>query len=149
MNYQCIAICNRRDVGDFDLARLQHMRERRAKACASHRREVVARQKRSLIIAAITVILGIFLALSTGRMSAQATGADQASDTGYKYYANVSIQNGDTLWSIAEEYTDGSISSITECVKEIRDINNLGKFETIKSGDSVIVPYYSDVYMEQ
>lgn len=148
MNYQCIAICNGRTAGDLNMNRLYALREKKARVSACHRREVVARQKRTLVIMMITIILGIFLALSTGKTNAQATGADQASDTGYRYYKEVRVENGDTLWDIAEVYTDGSVSSITECVEDIRSINNLGAFETIKAGDYVIVPYYSDEYIK-
>lgn len=147
MNYQCVALCNERSR-DFNFDRLHVLREKKVRACARRRREVVARQKRTLVIALVTFILGLFLALSTGKMSAQATGADQANNIGYRYYEEIRIENGDTLWSIAEAYTDGSVSAITECMEDIRSINNLGEYETIKSGDYVIVPYYSDAYIE-
>ena len=61
----------------------------------------------------------------------------------YKYYASVQIMNWDSLWSIAENYTDGSVSEIMDCINEIKSINHLSRFETIKAGEFLIVPYYS------
>ncbi len=126
--------------------RVQESRRRKAIRIARARREKVARQRRTLLFTAIAMVLGVMLTFSLLGTSAQATGMDQASDS-YKYYKEVYVESGDTLWTIAEAYTDGSVSEIRDCIAEVRNINGLSKYETLKSGTYITVPYYSAHYL--
>lgn len=63
----------------------------------------------------------------------------------YKYYTSYEIQPGDTLTSIAEEYTANTQQSVTEYIEEIRENNNLNT-DNIISGKKIIIAYYSDEY---
>ena len=138
--YQQISIERREDISD--IYRAQQIRRRRSAANARARRAAVNRQRRTLCFTALAIVLGVILAFSVLGTSAQATGTDQASDS-YKYYKEVYVESGDTLWTIAEQYTDGSVTEITECIDQIRSINCMNQFETLKSGTYIIVPYYA------
>lgn len=127
--------------------RAQEIRHRRAVRVARARREKVARQRRTILFTAMAVILGVVLAFSVLGTSAKATGTDQASDT-YKYYKEVYVERGDTLWSIAEAYTDGSVSDVNDCISEMRNINGIRAYETLKAGTYIIVPYYSTQHLQ-
>lgn len=100
------------------------------------------RRKQQLRVLAITSVLMLSILCSVFAMHANAKTAGQDTPM-YKYYASVQIMNGDSLWSIAESYTDGSVSEIMDCINEIKSINHLSRFETIKAGEFLIVPYYS------
>ncbi len=63
----------------------------------------------------------------------------------YKYYTSYEIQPGDTLYSIAEKYTEGTDISIKKYIKEVMEDNNMAD-DTIVSGMYIIVSYYSDTY---
>lgn len=63
----------------------------------------------------------------------------------YKYFTSYEIQPGDTLYSIAEEYTAGTDISIKEYIKEVKKNNNMTD-DKIVSGMYIIVSYYSDTY---
>ena len=68
-----------------------------------------------------------------------------ASETGrvyHKCYTNITVEKGDTLWAIATKYTDGSNAAVRKCVDEIKEINDLGFYDAICSGDRLIIPYY-------
>lgn len=130
-----------------DTCRIQQSRSKRAAAKANRRRERVLRQRRVLFFTALAVALGVVLAFSVLGTSAQATGTDRASAS-YKYYKEIYVESGDTLWNIAEQYTDGSVSKVSQCINEIRSINGLNKFETLKAGTYIIVPYYSEIHQE-
>ncbi|MBE5881712.1 MAG: LysM peptidoglycan-binding domain-containing protein [Lachnospiraceae bacterium] len=145
MNYQYIPVTQTEN--STDLYRQQQMRRRRAAACAHRRRAIVARQRRTLAFTAFALVLGVILAVSVLSTSTLATGADRASTT-YKYYKEVYVESGDTLWNIAAQYTDGSISEIQECITEICSINDLSRLETLKSGTYIVVPYYSSQYLQ-
>ncbi len=74
-------------------------------------------------------------------VSAKGNGAEE---TGYKYYTSVRIGQGDTLWTIAEQYcTDPA--EIRSYIKELKSINNLERDE-IHAGNYLTVVYYSDEY---
>lgn len=145
MTYQYISIAQAEDI--TELYRTQQIRRRRASLRARRRRETVSRQKRTLVFTVFALILGIILAVSVLSTSTLATGTDQASDS-YKYYKEVYVESGDTLWSIAQQNTNGSISEIQECIVEICSINDLNRLETLKSGTYIIVPYYSGEYLQ-
>ena len=142
---QQISMTHTHDITNSE--RSQEIRRRRAVKVASARREKVARQRRTLLFTAIAVILGVALAFSVLGTSAQAIGADQGSDS-YKYYKEVYVESGDTLWSIAQEYTDGSVNDINKCISDMRDINDLHPYETLKAGTYIIVPYYSTQHLQ-
>ncbi len=60
----------------------------------------------------------------------------------YKYYTDVRVQRGDTLWSIAEEYMTEEYKSIDEYVHEVQRINHVGNM--VEYGKLLVVPYYSE-----
>lgn len=143
MMYQQISVSRNEEL---DLHRAQLSRCRRAVSNARIRRAQVQRQRRTLLFTAVALVLGVILTFSVLGTSAQATGADQATES-YKYYKEVYVESGDTLWSIAEQYTDGSIAEISACIEQIRSINSINQFETLKAGTYIVVPYYSEEYL--
>lgn len=146
MTYQYISVT--RQNSEQDLYRARVLRNKKSATKNRRRKEIVARQKRTLAFTCFALLLGIVLAFSVLGTNAQATGTDQAADPCYKYYKEVYVGSGDTLWSIAEEYTDGSVSEVRECISEIRTINNMNTLETLKAGTYIIVPYYSNISFE-
>ncbi len=59
----------------------------------------------------------------------------------YKYYTSIEIQDGDSLWAIAEKY--GSHYSNKETyISEVKKINHI-QGEKIHSGEYLTIPYYS------
>lgn len=141
---QQISITHTETVLDNNEA--QESRRRRAVQVARARREKVARQRRALLFTGLALVLGVILTFSVLGTNAQATGADQATES-YKYYKEVYVESGDTLWSIAEQNTDGSVREISDYIEEVREINSLNKYETLKSGTYITVPYYSAEYL--
>lgn len=60
-----------------------------------------------------------------------------------KLFTTLKIEQGDSLWSIAEEYYTTEYSDYNEYIDEIKSINNM-KDDTLKKGSYIVVPYYSD-----
>ncbi len=60
---------------------------------------------------------------------------------GEKYVTSVYIEDGDSLWSIAEQYFTEKNISMKEYIEEIKECNHLSSNE-IKKGQYLIVPYY-------
>ena len=60
----------------------------------------------------------------------------------YKYYTEIRVDRGDTLWSIADRYMSEEYMSRRAYAKEIQEINNIGC--ELQYGQRILVPYYSE-----
>ena len=60
-----------------------------------------------------------------------------------RYYANIEIEKGDSLWSIAKTYNQNSGMSIREYIDEIKKINRMCS-DAIAAGDSLMIIYFSE-----
>ncbi|MBP3603680.1 MAG: LysM peptidoglycan-binding domain-containing protein [Lachnospiraceae bacterium] len=61
----------------------------------------------------------------------------------YKYYKSISVNTGDTLWDYAAQYADEAFyDSYESYINEVININALSD-DSIISGQSIIIPYYS------
>ena len=60
-----------------------------------------------------------------------------------KQYKSILIDEGDTLWNIAEENNNCDISgvSISDYIEDIKSINNLNQ-DQITAGNYIIIPIY-------
>lgn len=58
-----------------------------------------------------------------------------------KTFISLKIEEGDTLWNIAQRYITKDYRNINEYIKEIKKTNNLST-DTIHEGGYIIVPYY-------
>ena len=68
--------------------------------------------------------------------------SDKASDTGRtKYFRSIEVQEGDTLWSIAEEYMTEEYSSVSDYIDDVKEINGFSQ-DTIYAGYYLVVPFY-------
>jgi hypothetical protein len=86
-------------------------------------------------------VLVMLIIICSGIMIANAGVSDDVKIEQYKYYTSISIEKGDTLWSIADNYVDGT-DSINQYVNDLKEINHLQN-DCIYQGQNLIVYYYS------
>ena len=100
--------------------------------------------RRNVILAFITAaVLMIFAFSYYSLTSAASTDTD---DISYKYFTNIQVDAGDTLWSIADEYAYGEhYASNKEYIAEVKRINKLIGDDII-AGQYLIIPYYSSEF---
>lgn len=95
----------------------------------------VKRRKRQLAYGTMLILIMVMLTFG-GILSMANTRPDESADGAY--YKSISIRQGDSLWSIAGEYSDNCGMDIREYVKEIKRLNSLTS-ETIHTGEYLIV----------
>ena len=64
----------------------------------------------------------------------------------FKYYKQIEVSYNDTLWSIAEDYSDSHYDSIQDYIREVKSINHL-RSDMVLEGQKLIVPYYSSEFI--
>ncbi len=94
-------------------------------------------------ILAISLILAFFVGVGIFHTITAVKG-NQRPNSQYKYYTSITIEYGDSLWSIAEQYCETQ-EEMSSYVQEIKKINGLSQ-ETIHAGNSLVVYYYSNEY---
>lgn len=90
---------------------------------------------RFLYVFLIVVAFGLF-----GKTALDVMAEEQGSKQ--RYYTDITIQSGDTLWKIADQYCHDGNLSIYEYVQEIKKINHL-KNDTIHTGQKLLIIYFS------
>lgn len=94
------------------------------------------RHKFNKFVICFTLGIGIL----SGMLTMPITASKEPS-VGEKYVTSVYIEDGDSLWSIAERYFTEKNISMKEYINEIKECNHLSSNE-IKKGQYLIVPYY-------
>lgn len=106
------------------------------------RREI----RRKLMTAIVSVCLIIVCAVSYHSIK---TSANSGEDMIFKYYTNIAVQSGDTLWDIADEYIDYSqYKDKNAYIAEVCSINHLKEDASLYSGQYITVPYYSREFIK-
>ena len=96
---------------------------------------------KAVIFAILFCIMLISFVLGSVIVKGQSKRHASASDT---YFTNITVDDGDTLWSIAQANIDYDYyDSIYDYMEQLKDINNLTT-DDIHAGDSMIVVYYAD-----
>ena len=110
---------------------------RRTRGCA--RKSTIINDK--LFKVSFITFFVIFICVA-GILKITAEGSNNPVNT---QYLSIQIEEGDTLWELAVEYNDESISnlSIKEYIEDIKSINNLVRDDKITAGNYVIVPIYT------
>lgn len=97
-------------------------------------------RRKNILLFIMTVCLVFSLSFSIHSFLSNAQSGDKKTEC--KYYASVSVERGDTLWSIAEEYMGTHYDCVEDYIREICQINALQDEQHIKAGTYLIVPYY-------
>lgn len=100
------------------------------------------------IIAAALIILMITVVSGTFAIRSNAESVNTESDTVYyRYTAMYRVCSGDTLTSIAKQYMDDvHYDSVSDYVKELRQINGMYNDDKLVTGELIAVTYYSTEY---
>ncbi len=109
----------------------------------ANRKRARALAKRRMVLLLMTIL---FITIGTIIFGSCFTLAkDNDTESSYKYYTSITIQEGDSLWSIAEEYRSEHYESIQDYIDELVVLNDLTS-ETIHAGQHLMVAYYDSEF---
>ena len=120
-----------------------------AKAAAAHRQSIRAiRRKRAAKRQLITALILFFTVLASVLIISNCLRANQVKASSAKaeniYYKTVEVEEGDTLWDLADHYMGEKSFSRQEYIEQVKELNHLIG-DTIESGAYLMVPYAETV----
>ena len=92
----------------------------------------------------ILVLLVLIAILSSGFFGhnlMQAMAEEEPAVSYSKYYTSIRLEEGDTLWNLAEKYNHHSAKTMEEYVRELKSMNCLID-DSIHAGNYLTVTYY-------
>lgn len=99
-------------------------------------------KKRRVITVLTAVFIAMFIILIPLIIHAGASDGKEYE----KNYIAVSVEAGDTVWSIARDnFNEDAGESLKDCVRDIVRVNGLSGDCTIHQGSKLVVPHYSEV----
>lgn len=94
-------------------------------------------KKNIIIIAFIVISISFFISVLFIKKNVQA-----GDEINIKYYTSIEIEDGDTLWAIANTYMTDEYKDANEYIDEVKSINNISA-DYITEGCYIVVPYYA------
>ena len=113
------------------------VQERKERARMKKRRQL-AKRRMILLLAALFVITVGSIVCGSIFSSAKDSTTDMPRQ---KYYKSITIEEGDSLWSIAQKYRTDAYDDTQEYIDELMQLNGLTS-KTIHEGQHLIVAYY-------
>lgn len=110
------------------------------------RRNRIKRTKQIIERVLLTICLIALFAIGSSAILTKATTTEEAQNVYYKYYTQIEIENGDSLWEIAGRYMEhGPYETRNDYMNEVVKLNQLSNTTIIK-GQHLVVPYYESAY---
>lgn len=115
----------------------------------NYRRElrIQRERRRKCFMVMMTVCLVVLGTVSYQAIQSSANTGDE--EIMFKYYTNITVAYGDSLWEIADEYIDYHQYKDKEAyIAEVRSINHIDEDSAIRAGQNLVVPYYSNKFVK-
>lgn len=132
-----------------DNVRYERERRNRSRSCVhtgqTHRHTRRARSfrfQKLVLFLIFTLLISFLCGITFGSILSNAKGSEEKALDTFKYYKSITIESGDSLWSIASENMSGEYDSIHDYIDEICFINSLNS-KQIHAGSSLVIPYYA------
>lgn len=118
---------------------IQMKKQQEIKHRVNKRKERAIAKKRMILLLAAVLLITVGSVIF-GSLFANSGSKVEAHDAVYTAYKSIEIEDGDSLWSIAEKYTTDDFESTADYVKELKRLNNLTS-DTIHEGQYLLVSY--------
>lgn len=91
------------------------------------------------------IFFGIILAmfLTIGAMIRQSPAEASTISSNNVYYKSIEVSEGDTLWTIADEYMGNAFTDKESYIREVKKLNHLNN-DQIQTGAYLMIPYVGE-----
>lgn len=91
----------------------------------------------------------LILVCAVSYHSIESSASTGGTELNFKYYKNIIVESGETLWQIADQYIDyNEYTDKKTYIAEVKSINHLDEEASVKEGQYLIVPYYSNQFVK-
>lgn len=98
-----------------------------------------ARKKRCMFLSILFLITFSGIVLFTGFMKTNQVSASPVREK-TTCYKTIQVEDGDTLWTLADEYMGNGNMTHQQYINEVKEMNHLSS-DTIESGAYLMIPY--------
>lgn len=114
-----------------------------------YKRSIRRRRERRMRILSMVMAVWAILICVLSYHSLISSAKNDTEDIMFKYYTSVTVEAGDNLWNIANQYVDyHQYKDKDTYIAEVCSINNLDDAAEIRAGQRLIVPYYSAEFVK-
>ena len=100
--------------------------------------------RRNILMGTVTLVLTVMFFFGSASIGLKSQAKESV--VLYKYYTNIEVRYGETLWDIADTYFCGDkYKNHEHYIAEVMQINGLYN-EEVSAGTYLIVPYYSEEF---
>ena len=124
--------------------RREYDREREKRRAARVRR--LKRERLRKLVTAATVSAAVLCMVVLCAASYDAI--DTRANDGFKYYTDITVEPGQSLWEIAGSRMDAHYADRDSYIAEVCSINHLEDEDAVYAGQRLIIPYYSAEYVK-
>ena len=103
------------------------------------------RQVRNYVLVGVMLIVASCLLFNTFFVSAHGNQIEEPVE--YTYYKSIVIEQGDTLWDIAEENMTSDSHSVEEYIDLLKELNSLTSDE-IHAGENLMIAYNDTTFVQ-
>lgn len=103
---------------------------------SNKKKEILKKRKIAALTKLLMCLTAIMLVCSGFVVNASAP------QNTYKYYTNLKVARGETLWDIAHEHMTDDYDSVNDYINEVRQLNSIID-DSIYYGQQLVIPYYS------
>ena len=82
--------------------------------------------------------IGILVSFILGGMAVHAGAKDKTNDASEYTYKLIVVESGDTLWSIASDWSKSTGDDISTYINKVKELNNMNN-DLIRSGQNLMI----------
>ena len=129
------------NTNPYQKAQARAQAQKRAHIQAAKKKQAIKRQALLAAVMFLTILATVFVI--TGCLKANQVKASSAKEENV-YYKTIRVEEGDTLWTLADQYMGSNSFDRQQYIDEVKEMNHLTD-DTIESGAYLMIPYVETV----
>ena len=129
------------NTNPYQKAQARARAQKRARIQAAKKKQAIKRQILLIAVMFLTILATVFVitgCLKTNQVKASSVKEENV------YYKTIQVEEGDTLWTLADQYIGNSSFDRQQYIDEVKEMNHLTD-DTIESGAYLMIPYVETI----